>query len=75
MVYRNWKQELTDERSAESSRRPVIVTGVVVAVMVAACCAMWIWPGFLREDTFVEKPETAEQLYLETTQPAQGERP
>ncbi len=75
MAYRNWKQELTDHRPAGASRRwPAAVAIWLVALTAVVCCALWIWPGFLRPTHPAEAPASAEQLYLAPNEPDRGDQ-
>ena len=66
MVYRNWKQELNDRRPVGASRRPFYAAALAAAVLtIVVCCALWVWPGYLRrDDPTAKSPASAEQLYL-----------
>ena len=66
MVHRNWKHELNDRRPVGASRRPLYAAALAAAVLaVVVCCALWVWPGYLRRsDPAAKAPASAEQLYL-----------
>ena len=49
MAFRNWKQELEDKRPDREIPWPFIFKTAAGAVMmvVMACGALWVWPGYL----------------------------
>ncbi|MDK1031621.1 MAG: hypothetical protein QGD94_06420, partial [Planctomycetia bacterium] len=49
MAFRNWKQELADQRPARPSSLPFFLwlVGGLLALAGAACIALWVWPGYM----------------------------
>jgi len=55
MAFRNWKQELEDQRPPRPGIWPFVMRCGLATLMLAgaACAALWVWPGYLRPKPWV----------------------
>lgn len=74
MAFRNWQQELVDERPPRPSPWPFLIRVVVALVIVSGgtCCALWAWPGYLLPKPWTRPGPAPESIALMFTGDCRG---